>query len=227
MSYYPIFVDLKGKTVLVVGGGRVAQRKIETLLGYGAEIRLVTREVTESLKLMITDKKIQHVGTNFKEDFLRGVSLVFAATDDTQVNHRVSKAARERGLWVNAVDQPVDCSFIVPSIVRRGDLAIAVSTMGKSPALAKEIREQLELQFDDAYSTFLALMGAVRSRVLGLSLSQQENSRIFGELVSSDILKSIRDKNLDAVEADLERILPADLDAADILTHVGKESRVK
>lgn len=224
MSYYPIFVDLRGKTVLVVGGGQVAQRKIETLLEFGPEIRVVSKEITEALAAMIAEKKIQHAGTLFEEDMLEGVSLVITATDNAQLNHHVSEVAKKRAVLVNAVDQPADCDFIVPSVVRRGDLVIAISTMGKSPALAKQIRKQLEAQFDEAYGTFLALMGIIRSRVLALGLPTGENSRIFESLVSSHILRDIREENLDGVRAALESILPSGLAPADILNEMGKLS---
>jgi precorrin-2 dehydrogenase/sirohydrochlorin ferrochelatase len=213
-------LDLSGKTVLVVGGGRVAQRKIETLLRCGAEIRLVSKEVTATLQKMIADGMVAYAGADFDPNCLREVSLVIAATDHAEMNRRVSKEAKRLGLLVNAVDQPADCNFIVPSVVQRGDLVIAVSTMGKSPALAKQIRKDLEAQFDGAYGIFLVLMGIVRKRVLGLGLPQEENSRVFENLVSSEILQAIREDNLDAVASALERILPAGLAAADILNDV-------
>jgi precorrin-2 dehydrogenase/sirohydrochlorin ferrochelatase len=220
-------LDLSGKTVLVVGGGRVAQRKIETLLRYGAEIRLVSKEVTGTLQKMIADGVVAYAGGDFDPNCLREVSLVIAATDHTEMNRRVSEEAKRLGLLVNAVDQPADCNFIVPSMVRRGDLVIAVSTMGKSPALATQLRKELEARFDGAYGTFLVLMGIVRKRVLGLGLPQEENSRVFGDLVSSEILQAIREDNLDAVASALERVLPAGLAAADILNDVERASGEK
>ena len=147
MKYFPVFLDIMGKKVLVVGGGKVAQRKIEMLLSFGSDICIVSKELTALLQRKVEDGTIRLLGEEFHEDDLAGMSLVIAATDDQALNRRVSLKARERGLMVNAVDQPSDCDFIVPSMVRRGDLLIAISTSGKSPALAKRIRQRLERTF--------------------------------------------------------------------------------
>jgi len=114
MSYYPIFLELEGRTALVVGGGSVAQRKVETLLAHGALIRIVSNALTEKLKAMVESGSILHAGDAFSEKHLDGVSLVFAATDDRRLNHEISECARKNGLLINAVDQPADCDFIVP-----------------------------------------------------------------------------------------------------------------
>jgi len=222
MSYYPIFLELEGKTVLVVGGGRVAQRKVDTLLNYGALIRLVSKELTDKLKEMVELGSVLHIGEEFMEKHLDGVFLVFAATDDAQLNHEISESARKRGLPVNAVDQPADCDFIVPSIVSQGDLSIAISTSGKSPALAKTIRKQLEPQFGKEYRLFLNLMGRLRNAVISQDLSQEENSRIFHDIVNSDILKALKAGNPAEVEAALKKILPEGLVVKDILNGLEK-----
>ena len=138
MSYYPIFLDLKGKTALVVGGGVVALRKIETLLEHGAKVHVIARELTPELAGLMEDGKVEHMGEEFRENDLDKAFMVIAATDDPALNRQVSRSAQEKGLLINAVDQPEDCNFIVPSSLRRGDLRIAVSTSGKSPALAKK-----------------------------------------------------------------------------------------
>jgi precorrin-2 dehydrogenase/sirohydrochlorin ferrochelatase len=114
-------------------------------------------------------------------------------------------------LLINAVDQPSDCNFIVPSIVKRGDLLIAISTSGKSPALAKKLRKELEVQFGGEYETFLTLMGCLREEILSMGLSQGENSRILNEIVDSDILKSLVQGDIVGVDSTLRRILPGDL----------------
>jgi precorrin-2 dehydrogenase / sirohydrochlorin ferrochelatase len=211
MGYYPIFLKLDGVVALVVGGGRVAERKVETLIEYGASLRIVSRELTDKLKDLVDAGDIFWIGEEFEDHHLDGVTLVFAATDDSLLNHQVSQGAIKRGLLVNAVDQPFDCSFIVPSIVRRKDLAIAISTSGKSPALAKAIRRRLESQFGKEYETFLDLMGCLRKEVLSVGFSQEENSRIFHEMVDSDILKALAEEDWQRVETELRRILPSAL----------------
>ena len=183
MPYYPILVDLKEKKVIVVGGGIVAQRKIETLLEYDAIVNIVSHELTPILQRYVEEGRVKLLGKDFSGDELDGAFLVIAATDNPEVNHRVSEIAKGKGLLVNAVDQPSDCTFIVPAILRRGDLLVAISTSGKSPALAKKIRENLEVKFGGEYEDFLRLMGYVRREILSSGISQEERSRIFNELI--------------------------------------------
>ena len=197
--------------MLVVGGGRVALRKIETLLHFGALIQIISRELTHKVKQLVEANKIQHIGYEFRDKHLDGAFLVIAATDDKQLNQKISECARKKHMLINAVDQPADCNFIVPSIVNRGDLLIAISTSGKSPALAKKIREQLETQFGNEYEVFLTLMRRLRNEILSLGLSQNENSRIFHEIVDSDILKFLAQDDWEGAESTLRHILPQDL----------------
>ena len=205
--FYPILVDLHGKRALVVGGGKVAQRKIETLLEHGASVQVVARELTATLKALRKDEEIECLGDEFSEAFLEGTFLVFAATDDASLNRRVSQAAQQRGLLVNAVDQPADCNFIVPSVLSRGDLLIAVSTSGKSPAFARKVRIELERHFGEEYGFFLNLMGNLRKEILRLGLSQEENKSAFEDLVYSDLLQTIRRKEWDAASQIIEKVL--------------------
>lgn len=207
MSYYPVFLNLTDKKVLVVGGGLVAQRKVETLLEHGASISVVSRDLTPRLTELVKTQRIAFVGSEFTEEHLAVVFLVIAATDDPMLNHRVSMDAQERGLLINAVDQPEDCNFIVPSILRRGDLQVAISTSGKSPALARKIRQELELQFGQEYEKLLLLMGSVREQVLSRGLPQEENRRIFKEIVESDMLEAIAQRDRERVKKILKRAL--------------------
>ncbi len=217
MSYYPIFLNLSYKKALVVGGGLVAQRKVETLLEHGASTSVVSQKLTVRLKELAEEKKIQYLGPEFSEEYLDDMFLVIAATDDQELNHRVSLCAQERGLLVNAVDQPEDCNFIVPSIVRRGDLQVAISTSGKSPALARKLRQELEVQFGEEYEKLLSLMGSIREVVLSRGLSQDENKRIFKSIVESDILKAMAKKDRERIEKILKSALGNQFDQGPIL----------
>jgi len=212
MSFYPICIELEGKTALIVGGGNIAQRKVETLMKCGASIQIISRDLTHKLKKLVESKKIHHIGKEFRDEHLDGAFLVIAATDDKRLNQKVSESAQKRGLLINAVDQPSDCNFIVPSIVNRGDLLIAVSTSGKSPALSKKLRKELEIQFGGEYKTFLNLMGCLREEILSMGLSQSENSRVFSKIVESDIIASLARGDTAEVVSILKRILPGDLD---------------
>jgi len=208
MSFYPVFVELEGKRVVVVGGGNVAFRKVTALLGCGAVIHLAGRALTPELMKMVEQNEIYFLGNEFEDEFLNGAFMAIAATDDKDVNHHVSTCAREKGVLVNAVDQPPDCDFIVPAIIRRGDLLIAISTSGKSPAMARRIRKGLETQFGQEYEAFLAMMGRLRKEVLSLGLSQEENSRIFQKIVDADLLKDLSEGFSQKMETCLKNILP-------------------
>ena len=205
--FYPVLVDLQGKKALVVGGGKVAQRKIETLLEHGATVQVVAKELTTSLEELRRAGRIEFLGEEFSETFVDGVFVVFAATDDASLNRRVSRTAQQRSLLVNAVDQPADCNFIVPSVLSRGDLVIAVSTSGKSPAFARKVRVELEQSFGEEYGLFLNLMGNLRKEILRLGLSQEENKSTFEDLVTSDLLTAIREKNWDLASQIIEKVL--------------------
>ena len=222
-SFYPILVELQRKKALVVGGGKVAQRKIETLLECGAFVQVVARELTTELEQLRSRRKIEFLGGEFSEAYLEGAFLVFAATDDVLLNRRVSQAAQQRGLLVNAVDQPADCNFIVPSVLARGDLLIAVSTSGKSPAFARKVRVELERHFGEEYGLFLSLMGNLRKEILCLGLSQEENKRAFEELVYSDLLPAIREKNWDLASQIIQKVLGRPISKNQILEFLKAE----
>jgi len=160
------------------------------------------------------------MGQDFQESYLDGAFLVIAATDDMDLNHQISKAAENRGILVNAVDQPKDCSFIVPAIVNRGDLLIAISTSGKSPALAKKIRQRLSNQFGDEYAEFLNLMGRLRRHILEQGFSQKENSQLFQSLVDSQVLEAIAEKDWTRVASILNKVLKTSLSLEDILNYL-------
>jgi precorrin-2 dehydrogenase/sirohydrochlorin ferrochelatase len=223
MSYYPIVVDLQDKKVVVVGGGKVAKRKIDALLQCGADVCIISRELTPGLERLLEDGKVRLIGRRLIKAYLKGAFLVIASTDDSVLNRKVSTFAKTMGIPVNVVDQPADSDFIVPSVIRRGDLLIAVSTSGKSPALAKRIRERLNGQFGDEYKDFLIMMGRLRNEILSRSLSQEENSRIFHELVDSRILDSIRSKYWKGIAKGLEKILKTPISIEDVINYLKDE----
>ncbi|MBW2709343.1 MAG: bifunctional precorrin-2 dehydrogenase/sirohydrochlorin ferrochelatase [Deltaproteobacteria bacterium] len=208
MSFYPIFVQLEGKKVVVVGGGNVAHRKVLALLECGASVYLAGRELVAALEQMVEKGEIHFLGREFKDEYLDPAFMTIAATDDKDLNHRISACAREKGVLVNAVDQPPDCDFIVPSILKRGDLLIAISTSGKSPALARRIRKGLEAQFGQEYEMFLTMMGRLRKEILSLGLPQKENSRIFQKIVDSDLLENFSDDFPQKMAVYLKKVLP-------------------
>ena len=188
MSYLPINVDVRGRPCLVVGGGEVGRRKVEGLLARGARVLLVSRELTAELQTLADRGRLEYLGPDYDPRRLDGAVLVYAATDDRDLNERVSRDAQSRGLWVNVADRPDLCTFIVPSSITRGDLTVSVSTNGRSPALAAHIRSRLENMFGPEYGVFLTVMGRVRERVLASSEDSRKNRKIFTALVASPLL---------------------------------------
>ncbi len=195
MRYYPLFLDLRGRSCLVVGGGKVAERKIRTLLDCGAEVKIVAKDRTTWIESEIEAGRLRFLGKEFSPEQIDGARLVIAATSDSELNRKIAREAEKRGVWCNVVDQPEDCTFILPSIVVRGDLVIAISTSGKSPALARKIREDLEKRFGREYSTFTEILGSVRKKVLDSFSDGQQRKKIFTSLVESNMVELIRNKN--------------------------------
>ncbi len=222
MAYYPIMVDLTGRDVLVVGGGSVAARKILTLIEYGALVSVAARELSPELKNLVESGLVKYLGGEFSLVFLKDKFLAIAATDDPELNHRISLAAQAKGMLINAVDEPADCTFIVPSIIRRGDLVISVSTSGKSPALAKKIREQLSTMFGPEYELFLRMMGKIRGSILAGSSDQKANSKVFHSIVDSGLLDAIREDNHKKAAEILSDILGHEISAEDIKDYLNQ-----
>jgi len=210
MKYLPINLAIEGRPVLVVGGGEVGERKVKALLECGARVRLVSRELTPDLADLVAAEAVEHLGGRYRTEHLSGVDLVFAATDELELNARLSREARARGLWINVADQPELCRFIVPAYFRRGDLTIAVSTSGRSPAAAARIKSRLEQEFGPAYGRFLDLMGLIRARVLSEGRGSQENREIFRRLADSNLLTALAQEDRTGVEGILSEILGPD-----------------
>jgi precorrin-2 dehydrogenase / sirohydrochlorin ferrochelatase len=194
MRYFPVFLDLKEKRCIVVGGGAVAERKVRNLLKAGAWVKVISPELTVSLSRLRDEKKIFHLSRSYRRKDLKGAVLAIAATNDRTINERVFREATADRIPVNVVDDPAHSSFIVPSIVRKKDLLVAISTSGRSPALARLLRQKLEKEIGPEYPQFLNLLGRVRKKVLSLGLGQRENQRIFRRLVKDDLLPLIRGK---------------------------------
>ncbi len=207
MRYYPVFLDLKNVACLVVGGGQVGERKIKTLQSCAAEVFLVSRDLTPYLEEEVGQGRIELLAQDYQTRHLSGKFLVIVATDDPMLNARIGREARERGMLCNVVDKPQECNFILPSLVSRGDLTIAVSTAGKSPALAKRIRQDLEKEFREIYGPYLELLGQIRNEILSRQMSQSENQKIFQALVEAPVLSWLENGNIEALSAFLDQHL--------------------
>jgi len=223
MSYYPVFLDLSCKKTVVIGGGVVAQRKIETLLECGANIHVISRDLTPELQDMLKKGYIRLLCHEFDESRVEDAFLIIIATNDRDLNQRVSGIARRRNILVNVVDQPEECSFIVPSVIKRGDLLIAISTSGKSPAMAKRIRETLEAQFGNEYGSFLNMMGRIRKQLRLDGIPEHERARTFQELVDSHLLESIKKQDFTCMASELKRILKREISCDDVIDYMKDE----
>jgi precorrin-2 dehydrogenase/sirohydrochlorin ferrochelatase len=188
---YPIFAVIEDKPCLVVGGGAVGERKVLDLMAAGARVTVVSRTLTPELAALADRGEITYLPEDFRESQVEGMALVMAATDDPQVNARVSAAAQARAIWVNVADEPEYCSFIVPAQVRRGDLTLAISTGGASPALARQVREELQQHFGPEYGPYLDLLQRVRTRVLADRRAHPDNGPLFHRLVNSPLREAM------------------------------------
>ncbi len=177
---------------MIVGGGRVAERKAGRLLASGALVVVVAPELTPHLQQMSADRKIVHVGGRYDGAQLSGSFLVIAATSDADVNRQVAADARAAGAMVNVVDNHEIGDFMLPSLMERGDLSIAVSTGGKSPALARKIRMELEALYGHEYSVLLRILGELREKIVIAGNDSDENRERFDSVLNSEIIDYIR-----------------------------------
>ncbi len=223
MPYYPIFLDLNNQNILVVGGGEVAERKIKTLLMYGCTIYISSPHLTPYLQHLVATNKIHRISHESLDTVMDDTFMVIAATDNAEANTNIASQAKKHNLLVNAVDQPKDCNFIMPSIVKRGNLQIAISTAGKSPALAKKIRKNLEHSFPPEYDSLTELLGTIRTKLLFQNQPSLKNKIIFQQLADSNLLEMITHKNWDGIRATLQSILGKDFPIEKTLTKVFKK----
>lgn len=202
---YPINLNIEGRRCLVVGGGAVALRKVRGLIEAGGDVHVISPQIAPEIE----DLPVQIDRRPFTESDVDGAALVIAATDDEAVNTSAARAAAGRGIPVNVVDVPELCSFFLPAVVRRGGLAISVSTSGASPALARIIRERLEKEFGPEYADYLELLDASRKQVLENISSPDKRRAIFESIANSDLLDVLRTSGRAAAESKLQRIIDA------------------
>jgi len=185
-SLFPMFMKLEGRRLLVVGAGKVGEPKIAGLLETGARILVVALEPSAAVKEWAREGKIELDVRAFRSDDLDGVFLAVVATSSRTLNERIYNEAQKRGVLCNVVDVPDLCDFFYPSIVRRGDLQIAVSTAGQSPSLAQKIRQQLEKQFGPAYASWVAELGETRKLILASDLDRERKLDLLHSLASRE-----------------------------------------
>ncbi len=207
MHYYPAFLDLRQRLAVVVGGGQVAGRKVASLIEAGAWVRLVAPELNPATAALLPHDLVEHRARPFVQSDLEGAWLVFCATNIEQLNRAVAAEAEKRRVFVNVVDVPELCSFIVPASLRRGDLCLAVSTAGAGPAVARRLREGLEEQYGPEWGDYLRLMRTARQWVKDQGRPAEMNRPLFFALADSDLLARLKAGDLAGVDALLARIL--------------------
>ncbi|MGD2037253.1 MAG: bifunctional precorrin-2 dehydrogenase/sirohydrochlorin ferrochelatase [Desulfobacterales bacterium] len=207
MKYYPIHLDIKNRDCLIVGGGAVSSRKVTTLMECGARVTVVSPDSTPQLIKLASEGSIMLRKRAYRSDDLTGMFLVIGATDDESLNRQISKDAEQAHILCNIADRPEVCNFILPSLVRQGDLVITISTSGKSPALAKHLRQKLETQFGREYADFLLLMGAIRQKLLSQAHEPEEHKILFNQLIESDLIQLMQSGKTAEINSLLYKIL--------------------
>ncbi len=185
--YYPLFLDVTRKLCLVVGGGRVAERKVRSLLACGAKVRVVSPRATKGIRKLYETGRIEVKSRAYHVADLDGAALVFAATNDGPVNQKVSEDARKRKVPVNVADSPDLCDFIVPAVVRRGPVVIAISTSGALPILARRLREEIEERLSEDYARCAVKVGRLRKLLMERVGERKKRQKILKELSKRDI----------------------------------------
>jgi precorrin-2 dehydrogenase/sirohydrochlorin ferrochelatase len=196
MKYYPVNLDLRERRCVVVGGGQVAERKTLSLLEAGAAVTVVSPLLTPKLADLAASGTILQVPALFQETHLANTHLVITATNDLAVNSAVAQLCRKKGILVNVAAPPEESSFIVPSVVERGDLVIAVSTSGASPSLSRTIRQELEKQYGPEYGLLLTRLAAVRKRLQEEVGSETIRREVLEAIIASDVLELLRNGKL-------------------------------
>jgi len=207
MRYYPVCLDIRNRHCLVVGGGQVGTRKVRTLVQCGARVTVVSPEVTAELNQLARQGKIQIRLRDYLTADLDTAFLVIGATDDQEQNRRIHQDAEAAQRLCNIADQPELCNFVLPAVITQGDLMVAISTSGRSPAFAKYLRRRLQRQFGPEYGQFLELMGAVRRRLLATEHAPEAHKPLFEELIHNNLLELIKANDQSGINALLKEVL--------------------
>jgi precorrin-2 dehydrogenase/sirohydrochlorin ferrochelatase len=189
MAKYPIFLELSGRRVVVVGGGAVAVRKAQAMLAAGARLVVVAERIDNMLTVLCRGKKAELIKSRYSKNYLAESVLVIAATNNHRLNKQIYKDCQELEVLCNVVDEPELCDFFVPAVVRRGDLQIAIGTEGHCPAYAGHIRKKLEKIFTEEHGQFLAELETIRKRIIEGVVEPTERKALLGELADDKSFK--------------------------------------
>ena len=219
MRYYPVNLDIRNRNCLVVGGGTVATRKVLTLIKCGAIVTVVSPVVGNELGKLALNDAICLKERNYRSTDMDHMFLVIGATDDRDLNRQIFKDAEARETLCNIADQPDVCNFILPSVIHQGDLIIAISTSGKSPAYAKKLRKDLEKTFGKEHAVFLKLMGAIREKLLAAEHAPEAHKQTFEDLIQKGLIDLIKHQKIDAINRLLEDTLGPGYEYSSLMNH--------
>lgn len=223
--YYPIFLDIENRDVLIVGGGAVCARKAETMMKYGAKVTVVAPEVTDEIRAWARAKKLKVRRKEYEESDLDGATIVIASTDDMHVNARVARDCRQQRIPVNVVDITHLCEFIVPAVVEQGSITVAVSTGGKSPALARTLKEDLQKFVGPEYAEINDLLGSLRDSAKSVLPTDRDRKRFFDGILAEGVLDMLRSgKRHQAYETIARACRDAGVELSDSLREVLSKS---
>jgi precorrin-2 dehydrogenase/sirohydrochlorin ferrochelatase len=191
--YYPIFLDIEGRAALIIGGGNVCARKAETMMSYGARVTVVSPEFTEEIEGWARAGSLEIRRKRYDEGDLDGANIVIASTDDQSVNEQIAADCRRRRIPVNVVDVTPLCEFIVPAIVDKGSITIAVSTGGKSPAIARTLKEDLQHLVGPEYTEINDVLGTLRESAKRVLPTDVDRKRFFDAIIALGVLGMLRE----------------------------------
>ena len=206
MTLFPMFMKLEGRSCLVVGAGTIGEPKISSLIAAGASTRVIALNATAAVAEWAREGSIVWEARAFDFADLDGVFMVIAATNSRELNAAIFNEARQRNILCNVVDDPEYCDFYYPAVVRRGDLQLAISTNGQSPALAQRIRRELEVQFGPEYGEWLEQLGKIRQQLFASRMNPEERRQLLHELASSAAFEEARAAGFNIELMSLEKI---------------------
>jgi precorrin-2 dehydrogenase/sirohydrochlorin ferrochelatase len=205
--FYPVYLNLKGRRVVVIGGGEIAERKIESLLDSGASVIVISPEVTPHIASLFEQKRIEIRNRAYIQGDCSDAALVFSATGDPEISRTVHEEATALGVFINTADQPAQCSFIMPAVVRRGDIGVAISTSGTSPALAARLRHKISGVIGPEYARLAELLSRVRPEIRGKIHTEAERKDLHYRIIDSDIISLLKLDDIAHAERRLQEII--------------------
>ncbi|MHB8232845.1 MAG: precorrin-2 dehydrogenase/sirohydrochlorin ferrochelatase family protein [bacterium] len=211
MKYYPINLNIYGKKVLVIGGGAVAARKVERLVERGADITVISPEISPEIAGFAKKYKVKWIDRAYKTGDEKGAFAVFCAISpgkkSIKIEEGLFKRCVKKNILINVADKPEFCTFTLPALVSRGEFDIAIFTSGLSPRLARKIREDLEKVYGEEYNTYVKILGFIRKEIKLKKYPQSKNQKLFDELINSDLFELVKDKRFSDISLFISNFL--------------------